>query len=330
MNTEYASGISVTEPVGKAIERVKSLLFRPFDISVWFVIGFCAFLAHLGSGGGGGNFNFNFPSGSRSNCGPQFDNIMRQLSPVIIALIAAGVIIGIIVGIVAVWLSSRGRFMLLHCVGEHKAEVKVPWSKFRIQGNSLFLFRIVVGIIGLISMILLIAIIALPIILLSKSDAMPVMIIFGVFSGLCLLLPVAICFGLIGKFTNDFVVPIMYLHGLPCTEAWRQFLTILKVNKANFTIYILFQFVISIVISGIVFAVVLCTCGCACCFMCIPYIGTVLLSPIFVFKRAYSAYYIAQFGAAYNVFRDPAPVVNVPPAGPSGPCGDVTPPELLQ
>ena len=34
--------ISVTEPVSPALERVKTMLFKPFDPGKWFVIGFCA------------------------------------------------------------------------------------------------------------------------------------------------------------------------------------------------------------------------------------------------------------------------------------------------
>ena len=46
--------ISVTEPVSPALERVKTMLFKPFDLGKWFTIGFCAWLAFLGKGGGGG------------------------------------------------------------------------------------------------------------------------------------------------------------------------------------------------------------------------------------------------------------------------------------
>ena len=44
--------ISVAEPVSPALERVKLMLFQPFDLGKWFVIGFCAWLAFLGEGGG--------------------------------------------------------------------------------------------------------------------------------------------------------------------------------------------------------------------------------------------------------------------------------------
>jgi hypothetical protein len=41
--------------------------------------------------------------------------------------------------------------------------------------------------------------------------------------------------------------------------------------------------------------------------MIIPYLGTVLLLPILVFKRAYSLHYLAQYGPQYDVFPSATP-----------------------
>ncbi len=49
--------VSVTVPINQAIERVKLLLFRPFDLGKWCTIGFCAWLAYLGQNGVSANFN---------------------------------------------------------------------------------------------------------------------------------------------------------------------------------------------------------------------------------------------------------------------------------
>ena len=63
--------ISVVEPVSPALERVKQMLFKPFDLAKWITIGFCAWLAGLGESGGGGGFNYgnhyDNNSGSRRN-----------------------------------------------------------------------------------------------------------------------------------------------------------------------------------------------------------------------------------------------------------------------
>src|SRR5262245_1419247 len=51
--------ISVTLPLSQALGRTKRMLFEPFDLHKWFVLGFCAWLATLGESGFnrvGGNF----------------------------------------------------------------------------------------------------------------------------------------------------------------------------------------------------------------------------------------------------------------------------------
>ena len=49
--------ISVTEAIEPAYDRMKRMLFQPFDFSKWIIIGFCAWLASLGESGGGGGYS---------------------------------------------------------------------------------------------------------------------------------------------------------------------------------------------------------------------------------------------------------------------------------
>lgn len=302
---EQSLKISVIEPISPAIERVKTILFRPFDVGRWFIIGFCAWLAYLGKGGGGGpNFNFSFRENMYG-----FESAIDQAKEFIIdnfywliPLVITTVIVSIVVWLVITWLSSRGQFMFLHCVAENKAEIKVPWAKFRQHANSLFLFRIVLGIIGLLA----VALFCIPIFLLATF--LITKVVPNIFSVTAMLLStlvfvvLVVVFILVLKFTTDFVVPIMFLRSTSCTAAWREFLTILSVNKARFALYILFQIVISIAISAIILAAVCVTCCCAACILVIPYIGVVLMLPLFVFKRAYSLCYLRQFGPEFDVF----------------------------
>jgi len=320
MNT-HEFNVSVIDPVSPAIERARVMLFKPFDMRKWFVIGFCAWLAFLGSGGG---LNFNFSVGDRRG-GTEAREAIEQVKdyiscnldwiiPVAIFL----VLLLIVLGIVFVWLSSRGRFMFLHCVAENKAEVKVPWTKFKQHGNSLFLFRIVLGLIALAVMVMPVVFAIFAAIALARTKAhvglvlVPVGIAFVI-----LYVVILICFALVHKFTTDFVVPIMFLRSTSCRAAWREFLSLLSANKGRFTLYILFQILIAMAI-GVIGASVAClfsclllcfTCGIAGCLMILPplsigygYIITVLLLPLSVFKRAYSLHYIRQFGLEFDVF----------------------------
>ncbi|MES0447167.1 MAG: hypothetical protein ABUJ92_11530 [Desulfobacterales bacterium] len=305
MTPQRPPTVSVIEPIGPAFEKVKTILFSPFDLRKWFVIGFCAWLAFLGSGGGnGGGGRGGGPPDVHEGFGQAKVFVLENLGWIIpVALI--GVMLIIVLWLVSTWLSSRGRFMFLHCVAENKAEVKVPWAKFRQHANSLFLFRIVLGLIGF-------AVIGLPCLLAVGLIAITIAnngsvaaAVLGIVVIVLMIVAISIVFALIGKFTMDFVVPIMFLRTTSCTAGWREFLTILSVNKVRFVLYILFQIVIAIAI-GAIFSIGFCIGCCLCCvslLLLIPYIGTVILLPVLVFKRAYSLLYLGQFGPEFDVFK---------------------------
>jgi len=304
MNPEQLPSISVIEPVSSALEKVKSILFKPFEIDKWFTIGFCAWLAYLGRSGL--NFHFNFPFGNLHNSGAPLGQVQSFFSKhflLITTLGSIGLLIGLAIMITLLWLSSRGRLMFLYCIAENKAEVKTPWHKFRETANSLLLFKLVAGFIAFICLAICTAMIILMIILLTKNNTHTN--IAKIFAAVCLSLIttlIAITSALFFKFTNDFVIPIMYLRNCNCTTAWHQFLQTLSSRKGAFALYILFQIVIAMVIAMILMALVLGTCCCAALFLAIPYIGTVLILPLLVFKRAYSLYYLRQFGPSFDVF----------------------------
>ncbi|MHC4186923.1 MAG: DUF7544 domain-containing protein [Planctomycetota bacterium] len=292
--------ISVIEPIKPAIERVKEILFRPFDLEKWFVIGFCAWLSILCDGGGGGNTRFNVPSrGDLNHAKETIFESLPWLIPVAIFLF----IIGIAVGILLLWVSSRGKFMFLHCVATNRGEVKVPWNKYRREGNSLFLFRLVVGIISFVCFIPLVVLTIILVLMCVENDGVSIVpLVSGIVVSVLLMIILAVFFGILSNFTNDFVVPIMLLGTDRCVYGWRKLLSILSGNKCKFLLYVLFQIVITLAVGAIISALALFTCGCACCLMAIPYIGTVLLLPILVFSRSYSLYYLRQYGSAFDVF----------------------------
>ncbi|MGH7994053.1 MAG: DUF7544 domain-containing protein, partial [Limisphaerales bacterium] len=116
---------------------------------------------------------------------------------------------------------------------------------------------------------------------------------------------VAVVLAIIGKFMVDFVVPIMFLRGGKCWAAWKEFYGLLSAHPGQFALYILFQIVLSMAIGMLVLLVILVTCCIAGCLMALPYLGTVLLLPVLIFKRAYPLYYFAQYGPQYDVFPPP-------------------------
>lgn len=305
--------INVVEPVSPALERVKLMLFNPFDLGKWFVIGFCAWLAYLGKGGGSAGFHG--PSGG-GHGGENFRHDFEQAKNFIlgnlewiIPLAAFLVVICLGLWLLFLWLSSRGKFMFLHCVALNKAEVSEPWRRFAQEGNSLFLFRLGLGLLGWVLTLPMAALIAVMIYRMVQHGGPDVAGILGAVGLGLALIGLAMVLALIGKLTTDFVVPIMFLRHNRCLAAWRELYGLLASNPGRFILYLLFSIVLAMVIGMIVLAVMLATC-CFCCLMLLPYIGTVILLPVLMFKRCYSLYYLAQFGPEYDVFP---PAAAVPP-----------------
>ena len=323
--------ISVTEPVSLAYARVKLMLFQPFDLGKWFVIGFCAWLAGLGeSGGGGGGFNFNNSFANknvqpwdqlRHLYGVARDFVLANMVWVLpVAGVAALIMLGL--GLLILWLNCRGKFMFLHCVARNRAEIVLPWDTCGGLANSLFWFRLVLSLVGMVAVLpFVIGLIVLIVRMVAAGEVNPPLILGAVALGLGVLF-LLVLLGLIHKFLGDFVVPIMYLRGTTCMAAGREFLGLLSAQAGWFILYILFQIVLAMVLGMLVAFIFLLTCCVACCLAMLPYIGTVVLLPIIVFKRAYSAYFLAQFGPSYDVFPlEAPPVATAPPPGlqPLGP-----------
>ncbi len=317
--------VSVALPVSVAFEWMKRVLFQPFDLYRWLVIGFTAWLASLGewsggSGGGGasrggrGAGTIGDPSplelweGARSYV---FENFVWLVPTAILVLIVV-----VALGLLIVWLSSRGRFMFLHNVARNQADIVAPWHAYRQHGNSLFLFRLVVAIAGFVICLPFFVLLGLGSLPMIRSESLipgAVLVVLG--AGLGLLL-IAIAFAVIEKLTKDFVVPIMWLRQPSCLEAWKEFRALLRPRLGDFALYILFHILLTVGAGVLILMVAILTCCIAGCLFALPYLGTVFLLPVFVFFRSYSLLYFAQYGPEYNVFlAQPAPSTSQTPAG---------------
>jgi hypothetical protein len=302
--------ISVIEPVGKALGKTKQILFSPFEWGKWFTIGFCAWLAFLGEGGsGGGN------GGGHGGGGPNFGHIRHSIESNLYWIIPVGIFVLFVVMAICLgllWLRSRGKFMFLYCVARNKAEVSYPWTEYAHEANSLFLFKITLWLVSMICIVPIVIgwfVVIIPIVH-AERFLLAAIGMIAVMTMVTLLAIIAFC--VILKLTEDFVVPVMFISRIRCMEAWKRVLGLIKANLGRFILFILFAFVLSIAIGVIVIALVIATCCCACCFMALPYIGTVFLLPIFVFKRLYSTLYLAQYGPQWDVFAETKPAETAP------------------
>jgi hypothetical protein len=306
--TPPSGHVSVTLPVSQAIERVKRVLFQPFDLGKWITIGFCAWLARLGQGASSGYYNYNPDHhGSlkslRGWMGQARDYVGHNLHW-LLPLAAVLLLLGLVLWVLFIWLSSRGRFMFLHCVALDRAEVAIPWRKFDREANSLFRFRLVVGLIGLLAALPLLVVMAVVgWRMIERTEPNESALFALVMVGAALLLVLfGIVFWVVGWLTRGFVVPIMFRRGGGCLAGWRVLLRLLASNLGHFILYFLFQIILELAIGVVILTAVLATCCILGCALAIPFLGTVLMLPIHVFRRSYSLYYLAQYGEEYDVF----------------------------
>lgn len=297
--------ISLTQPLGRAWRRMTQALFKPFDITIWFVVGFTSFLAGLtdsyfpGSGAkfGGDDFHevrelFEFPEIIRD---------WLQANPFWISLIALGTLFLMALIFVFIWLSSRGAFMFLDNVLHKKAQVAKPWREYRKEGNSIFIWRILFSLLILVLIIFLAGAIILSIILWKSKAFTEFPIFLIVVLGIIFLL-VILASIYISMFLNNFVIPIMYQRKIRVLQAWRIFLKLFRENTGHFLLYGLFLFVLYLGLGiGIVIGGVL-TCCMGFVLLIIPYVGSVLLLPFSYTFRAYSVEFLTQFGTEFEIF----------------------------
>jgi len=295
------------QPLERAFDRMRRFLFEPFDLVTWMVLGFSAWLATLGSGsGGGGNL-----AGDPTDIGDSFGRAASSLFDNIFLVGLVGMAGVVVLAVVAVllWLSSRGKFIFLdNCVHE-RAEISNPWHRYKDLGNSLFLWR--VAFVGVVIAVLAAAALipAIPAALISGGSfddlSIFAMSSWGVFFGLAAVVVVIISL-FVSLFLDAFVVPIMYRYELGAVEAWNYLVPWLKAHTGSFVLYGFF-----VLLLTIGFAIVsMLACLLTCCIAALPYIGTVVLLPLWVTYRHLSLEWLAQFDSGFDVFTPLATAAN--------------------
>src|ERR1044072_4481123 len=108
--------IEIFKPFGEAFELTNRILFQPFSLTKWLVIGFAAFLSgHFA--GVGLNFpspigNFESPAATHEMIPPQFGH----WKPRVVALLVLLGFLFLAFVVVLTWLKARGNFIFTDCI----------------------------------------------------------------------------------------------------------------------------------------------------------------------------------------------------------------------
>src|SRR5881227_603139 len=181
--------IEIFRPFGEAFDLTNKILFQPFDLKKWLVIGFAAFLSgHLAGVG----FNFPSPFGNFQShrttpevISPHFE----QWKPWLVVAVVVLALFFFALVIALTWLKARGNFIFTDCVVKNRAAIVEPWREYRREGNSYFLFSLVVAFVMVLLTALLIVVVVLPLGFFSHNE--------NVAANFGLLLVPLICFGFI-------------------------------------------------------------------------------------------------------------------------------------
>jgi hypothetical protein len=294
---------------------MRQILFEPFNLAKWLVLGFSAWLAGLANGGSNSllwDKDDDFNHGGRVFSG--FDEAMESIvdNLVWMPLIMLGVIVVAAIILVLLWVSSRAKFIFLDNVVNNRAQIVDPWGRFKRIGDSLFLWRAAFYAILFAGLMVIAGMVFLPAASMSFSDALRGLSFAGIFFGSLTVALIAVVAFFIALLLENFVVPIMYKFDLKAMEAWRYFVPWLRAHGGWFVVYGLLFLVAALAVQIMIAILCLATC----CIILIPYVGTVILLPVWVLYRVYSVEFLAQFHPDFDLFLggpEPSPIVVTDP-----------------
>jgi hypothetical protein len=318
--------IEIFKPFGEAFELMKKILFQPFDLTKWLVIGFAAFLASLS---GGSSYSFNpFSGWSIPEDRKAIAESIPDLGPVaemewwVIALIVIGGLIILALALVFMWLGARGRFIFTECIVRNCAAIVAPWKEFRVQGNSFFLFSLLVMLCILAAIGLVALALFLPVV--PRGSNAQIGVGFWIALGFFVFLILCLAFG--WALILQLMIPTMYRQRCLARRAFSQSIGLIMTHPGPMLLYFLFLLVI-LFAAGLISCLAACV---TCCIAAIPYIGTVILLPIPVTLHGFSLLFLRQFGSDYDVWAnfipsEFSPILLSPPA-PSTSTSSLNPP----
>lgn len=304
------SRIEIMRPTSRAMGRMTSILFRPFDFGKWFVLGFTAWLAFLteggssSSGGGGGDEEGLSSEEDLREVLNEGQTYVRENLDWILPLGIGLVVFLVVLYLVALWVGSRGKFLFLDNVVHNRALVRQPWGEFREQGNSLFLWRLVFHFLFGIVVLSLVGVAGYGAFLCYQAELLlPGWLagFIGLGIGLLLLILVASYFLAL---LEDFVIPVMYRQALTTNAAWRSVLSLHGQQSGSFFLYILWRLVLKLAEGMIIIAFIIVTCCMGALLLIIPVIGAMVTLPITVFFRSFGPEFLRQFGPEVDLWAD--------------------------
>jgi hypothetical protein len=302
--------IGYAAPLERAWARMTLLLFRPFRLAVWLVLGFAAFIGATGGRGFGVSGKWPGRDWDDSNPAAWLRDALQE--PFWVGFFVFAGVVLLVIGLVLAWVFARGAFVFLDDVLTARIAIAEPWRRFARQGNSLFLWRLALGLLGL-ALGTVVLLFWLPVLRTVWHGGTPATEAFwpGAMAVL-LALPFVLILVVVQVLLDHFVVPVMWAHGLGTNDAWRRFLPALRGQPGPFVVYVLLLIGLAVAAFAAILAFGTMTCCCGFCLLTIPYVGSVLTLPITVTLRALGPEFLAQFPGVLPPLPPPSTAQELP------------------
>ncbi len=296
------------------------ILFRPFDLAKWFVIGFSAFLAGLLSGGNGFNGSFNRQGNlsmpNQQTLNQSMNSAISTFSSFqtgfIAVLVCCAVVFGLAVAVLLYWLGARGQFLLLDNIVRNRGAIAEPWHRYARQANRVFIFHLICLGASLAVMLVLgvpAVLIGLPAITHHTWPKGPAL---GALLGLgAIYFVFGVLFFCFVFLFREWGIPLIFRRDLPLWQAVGETWEIIRRWPGPTLLFLLLR--VALALGLIVISLLVCCL--TCCVAALPYLGTVVLLPALIYIKCFSLDCLAQLSPAYEVWT-----VDVPP--PPGPLAE--------
>ncbi len=241
-----------SEIITASWEWTKTILFRPFNLKKWLVLGLIALLAGQLTYGFNFKGSFNQPEVKKSqetaviesdpgiNGQPSYPSgssffkrlflVVKEKQKIFFIL----TLLIIFVFFISAWLYSHFSFVFIEAVVKNDAAVKKPFRNNKASGQSYFLWNILVSLAGLTFIILMTV---FTFIFLSGREKMA----FNLFFLVMTLIISGIIFSLLSFIVRNFILPVMYKDKTGVLKAWPKVFNIILANKGDVWLYLLIK-----------------------------------------------------------------------------------------
>jgi hypothetical protein len=253
--------ISAVDSISPAFVDARRMLFAPWRFGMWWRMSILGLLTGEFAGGGfsGAPPNIQWPQQNRqilSALVPPSDGIPLWVRENWIWLALCGVLL-VALFLIAAYLASVSRFVLLDSVVTGQCELRAGWKKWRTQGIRYFFWDIGFAFASLVALVLLIGAPLWSFVKKIPPGTSPdVGTVLAAGAAVFLTVVVfLIIVGVIDLVARDFLVPVMAMEGCGVWKGWGRLKQLVGGQKLSCAGYVLMKIVLGIG-SAILFGIV--------------------------------------------------------------------------